>query len=125
MSIINIVDSFSNIAGVKSSEKANAQSSGPAVKDSALNERLTSSGKEKGVLFREEVDAVVSELNKMSSMLNNNIIRFTLDDRTNNIVVKVIDSETDEVVREIPTKHSRELLEHFREKLGVLLDKSI
>ena len=45
----------------------------------------------------DEVKSVVKELNRMSSMFNDNIIRFTLDENTKRIIVKVIDSETEEV----------------------------
>ncbi len=121
MNLINVVDSFSkNVAGIKPSVGGNIKE-----KDTVLKNEGIVPGTVKDEPGRDEVVAIVGKLNEMSSIFNDNIIRFTMDDKTNSIVVKVIDSETDEIIREIPNKHSRELLEHFKENLGVLIDKSI
>jgi len=115
MSLISLVDSFSKT--MASSKAAVHDSGSSAVRDAVKDNRDNPTMK--------ETESVVDELNKMSSMFNDNLIRFTLDHDTKRIVVKVIDSDTEEVVREIPERHSIRLLNHFREQMGVLFDKSI
>jgi len=72
----------------------------------------------------EEMQQFVQKLNKESASSDERI-SFSYNEKLNRIILKVINSNTDEIVREIPAKDMVSLMEHLKDSLGILFDKSI
>lgn len=72
----------------------------------------------------QEVDAVVTDLNKVAQDLQRDLL-FSVDENSGGTIVKVVDKETDEVIREIPSKEIREIKARLEEAVGLIFQESV
>ncbi|ASM38602.1 MAG: flagellar protein FlaG [Campylobacter sputorum] len=94
---------------------------------SALFEKsdLSSSNEElnqKKALSNEEINKTTERLNEQMESLQTNI-RFAYNDKISSLYINVLEKNTGEVIRKIPTESMMKLSEHFKEIIGLLMDK--
>lgn len=70
------------------------------------------------------VEKAVSLLNKTMESYNTEL-RFTLHKESGEYMVKVISTKDNSVIREIPPKRVLDMVAHFKEVLGIIVDKFI
>ncbi|ASM40212.1 flagellar protein FlaG [Campylobacter sp. RM12327] len=109
------MDSFISLSQTQNSTK------------SALFEKsnLSSSNEElnqKRSLSNEEINKIADRLNKQMESLQTNI-RFAYNEEISSLYVNVLEKNTGEVIRKIPTESMMKLSEHFKEIIGLLMDK--
>jgi flagellar protein FlaG len=75
----------------------------------------------KQTFSKEQIDAVVQELNKAMQIVNTSL-SFSVDQNTKQTVVKVTDVNTKEVIRQIPSEEMLRVSQRIAELLGVLYD---
>ena len=76
---------------------------------------------QKQTLSKEDMDAVVKELNKAMEIVGTSL-SFSIDQATRELVVKVTDVKTKEVIRQIPSAEMLRVSQRIAELLGVLYD---
>lgn len=72
----------------------------------------------------QKLEQAVEQLNK-TMMTYNTELRFQLHTESNEMQVSVINSQTEEVIRKIPPDKILNIVAHFKEILGVLVDEII
>lgn len=75
-------------------------------------------------MSKEEVEAIVAELNKVMEMVGTTL-SFYVDKDTKKTVVKVLDAQTHEVIRQIPPEEMLKVSQRISELLGILIDQSL
>lgn len=70
------------------------------------------------------VEKAVALLNKTMESYNTEL-RFTLHKESGEYMVKVISTKDNTVIREIPPKRVLDMVAHFKEVLGIIVDKFI
>ncbi|ASM35243.1 flagellar protein FlaG [Campylobacter sputorum aubsp. sputorum RM3237] len=85
---------------------------------SSFNEELN----QKRSLSNEEINKIADRLNKQMESLQTNI-RFAYNEEISSLYVNVLEKNTGEVIRKIPTESMMKLSEHFKEIIGLLMDK--
>lgn len=88
------------------------------------NADTNSVNEKSGSLSKEEVKALISELNHTVSTMNIRV-KFEYSDEIDGLFINVIDAETDSVIRRFPSKEAVNLSMHMKEILGILLDKKL
>lgn len=73
---------------------------------------------------KNEINKEIGYLNKWLGSKNTHL-QFVLHEKLNEYYVKVIDDKTNEVIKEIPSKKIMDIVAHFYEKLGFIIDKKI
>jgi uncharacterized FlaG/YvyC family protein len=67
-----------------------------------------------------DLDGINDQLKSM-----NRSIRFSIDESLKDIVVKIVDKDSGEVIRQIPPDEVLRLREHFKEMVGLILEKTV
>ncbi len=75
-------------------------------------------------LSKEEIEALVQELNKMMQIVGTTL-SFYVDENTKRTVVKVLDARTKEVIRQIPPEEMLKVSQKISELLGILIDQQL
>lgn len=73
-------------------------------------------------LSNKEINDLAKRLNDQMESLETNI-RFAYNDKISSLYVNVLEKNTGEIIRKIPTENMMKLSEHFREIIGLLMDK--
>lgn len=76
----------------------------------------------KDTLSNEEINKVTERLNEQMESLQTNI-RFAYNDKISSLYVNVMEKDTGRVIRKVPTENMMKLSEHFKEIIGLLVDK--
>jgi flagellar protein FlaG len=72
----------------------------------------------------EEILKNLDEINNQLKSMNRSI-RFSIDESVKDIVVKIVDKDSGEVIRQIPPDEVLRLREHFKEMVGLILEKTV
>lgn len=88
---------------------------------SPKNESDADLGASSQSLTREEIQAVVDNVENFLKDLNTNL-SLEIHEKTGRVVVKVVERNTKEVIREIPSEDMLRLQEKLQEFRGVLFD---
>jgi flagellar protein FlaG len=109
---VQSIGSFSSVAPVGAAE----------LKDAAQVAAINVLEKQPKQSFsKEQMDAVVLELNKAMQIMNTSL-SFSIDQATKQTVVKVTDVNTKQVIRQIPSEEMLRVSQRIAELLGVLFD---
>lgn len=76
----------------------------------------------KDALSNEEINKISERLNEQMESLQTNI-RFAYNDKISTLYVNVVEKDTNRVIRKFPTENMMKLSEHFKEIIGLLVDK--
>ena len=70
--------------------------------------------------IQQDLDVINAQLETM-----NRSLQFSIDEELKDVVVKIVDKETGEIVRQIPPDEVLRLREHFKEMVGLILEKTV
>lgn len=89
-----------------------------SVKEDQAEKEQNGSGKED----LQKVERAIVLLNKTMESYNTEV-RFTLHEKSGEFMVNVVNSKDSSVIREIPPKRVLDMVAHFKEVLGLIVDR--
>ena len=72
-----------------------------------------------------ETEANVSELQRLSDMVQGHKLQFNVNNDSGKVIVKVVDPSTDEIIREIPSEDLQRIQARMKQAIGLLFDEMI
>lgn len=105
----------------KAAEAPTVQSVQPLEK-AQINQESVTEAKTTKVTSKEEIDALITELNRALDPFNTSV-RFGFDNSSEDFYVSVIDTQHNEILRRFPLKQAEQLLPKMRELTGILFDQ--
>jgi flagellar protein FlaG len=79
---------------------------------------------QKEMLSAEEVKQDLDAINAQLETMNRSL-QFSINEKLKDIVVKIVDTKTGEIIRQIPPDEVLRLREHFKEMVGLILEKTV
>ncbi|EGW36788.1 flagellar protein FlaG [Desulfosporosinus sp. OT] len=73
---------------------------------------------------REEVEKAAEKLNRLMGIIDKRL-EFRVDEKSQRVVVKIIDQQNGELLDEIPSQRALDILNSFRDMIGLLFDKQV
>ncbi len=70
--------------------------------------------------LQQDLDVLNAQLETM-----NRSLQFSIDEELKDVVVKIVDTKTGEIIRQIPPDEVLRLREHFKELVGLILEKTV
>jgi flagellar protein FlaG len=70
--------------------------------------------------LQQDLDVINAQLETM-----NRSLQFSIDEELKDVVVKIVDTKTGEIIRQIPPDEVLRLREHFKEMVGLILEKTV
>ncbi len=70
--------------------------------------------------IQQELDVINAQLETM-----NRSLQFSIDEELKDVVVRIVDTKTGEIIRQIPPDEVLRLREHFKELVGLILEKTV
>lgn len=71
----------------------------------------------------EDLQQAIGEMNDFVATLNNNSLRFSIDNDTGKTVVKVLDTQTNELIKQIPTEEALAVAKAIDKLKGLLVQQ--
>ena len=102
----------------KSLDSAETAPKKPLVKDA---EQVTENIKEN----IQDMEVRAKELQRLSDMIPNNQLKFSVNKDLDRVVITVLDSNTKEVIRQIPSEEIQNFEIRLKEQIGVIFDEII
>lgn len=90
--------------------------------DKSLQEQAGKRDKAENQIGRDELEYIMTELNKFMKMANADI-KFELHEKTGRLMVQVVDIKEQEVLKEFPPRAMLDMMAKIGEYIGMLLDK--